>query len=250
MISLIFFLGSAVLLGFTQAHGGVNNYTVGDTWYRGYNPDNAPEDQDGMPWQVNRRWNSINPIPDPSVLSMACNDPGTAAVASIPIEAGQDISAIYYFWLHAIGPMVAWLAPCDGSCNSPSFNASAASWFKIGQRGLLSGGVVEGTWFQREFQDWSGAPNIWTETIPKNLKPGEYLIRHEIISLHIPNAPQFYMQCANLRVTGKGNKLPGKKYLGTLPGVWRMDREFLRCFIVILKMGYCLRKETLLIRGL
>lgn len=33
----------------------------------------------------------------------------------------------------------------------------------------------------------------WTVTIPKTLKPGNYLIRHETIAMHTSNAPQWYV---------------------------------------------------------
>jgi len=44
--------------------------------------------------------------------------------------------------------------------------------------------------------------------IPKDLAPGNYLLRHEIVALHIaPNNPEqaeFYPSCINLIVTGSG----------------------------------------------
>ncbi|CAG8958420.1 hypothetical protein HYFRA_00011097 [Hymenoscyphus fraxineus] len=134
-------------------------------------------------------------------------------------------------WLHNVGPMIAWLAHCNGPCASPSFNASAAEWFKIGQRGLLSGGIVEGWWYQREFQDWTGGPNIWTETLPKALKAGEYLIRHEILALHIEDKPQWYMECAHLNVSGPGTGFPGERFRVGIPGVWRLDGMSLSFFL-------------------
>lgn len=48
-------------------------------------------------------------------------------------------------------------------------------------------------------------------TIPSCLKPGYYLVRHEIIALHAayeyPGA-QFYPGCHQLKVTGSGNTTP------------------------------------------
>ncbi|KAL1838589.1 hypothetical protein VTK73DRAFT_4288 [Phialemonium thermophilum] len=44
----------ALLAGPALAHGGLANYTVGDTWYRGYDPDEAPDEQIGQPWMVQR----------------------------------------------------------------------------------------------------------------------------------------------------------------------------------------------------
>ncbi|KAH8679779.1 glycoside hydrolase family 61 protein [Tricladium varicosporioides] len=214
-------LATAGLLHAVAGHGGVSNYTVGGTWYRGYNPSDPAEWQDGQPWLINRKWTSINPIGDPMDPAIACNTPGTPAVSSIPIRAGENITAVYYYWLHNVGPMITWMASCNGPCSQTKPNS--LSWFKIAERGHISGTIVEGWWFQRDFQDWTGKPCNWTETIPKSLKSGEYLIRHEIIALHIPNSPQFYPECAHLVVSGHGTKMPSKKYLGSFPGIWSMN---------------------------
>ena len=34
--------------------------------------------------------------------------------------------------------------------------------------------------------------NSWTSTIPATLKPGNYLLRHELLAIHTSNAPQWY----------------------------------------------------------
>lgn len=116
------------------------------------------------------------------------------------------------------------MADCHGPCSE--FNSSEGDWFKIAQEGLLSGTVTEGWWYQRNFQEWDGGPSKWSERIPASLKPGEYLIRHEIIALHIANRPQWYPECAHLVVSGNGTEVPGKEYLAKLPGLWSMDRAF------------------------
>ncbi|RDL32993.1 putative glycoside hydrolase family 61 protein [Venustampulla echinocandica] len=223
MHSLLSLFLAAGLLHTVAGHGGVSNYTVGDTWYRGYNPSEPEAEQDGQPWLINRKWTSIDPIFQPSNHSISCNTPGTPAVSSIPIQAGENITAIYYWWLHNVGPMITWMADCEGPCEK--FDSSTGKWFKIWQEGLLSGGVVEGWWWQRNFQNWEGDGEcVWPVTIPKDLKPGNYLIRHEIIALHIANKPQWYPECAHLKVSGNGTKVPGEEYLASLPGVWTLDQ--------------------------
>ena len=66
---------------------------------------------------------------------------------------------------------------------------------------------------------------MWSENIPRNLRPGNYLVRHEIISLHSAHKPQWYPECAHLVVMGNGTRFPGKEYLAKIPGVYNMDRE-------------------------
>lgn len=54
--------------------------------------------------------------------------------------------------------------------------------------------------------------------IPKNLKAGNYVIRHEIIALHgaqNDNGAQLYPQCLNLKVGGSGSVAPTGGVAGT-----------------------------------
>ncbi|KAH7112479.1 glycoside hydrolase family 61 protein-like protein [Dendryphion nanum] len=204
------------------AHGGAANYTIGETWYPGYDP-YGPTDQDGADYIVQRKWVTNEPIFETTNLSLPCNFPGNPAKAYIPIKAGENLTAIYYSWVHTVGPMVAWLTPCtNGDC--ATFDPTGADWFKIGEKGLLWGDIETGGWFQKEFSKWDGSPNEWSEKIPESLRPGKYLVRHEIISLHSANKPQFYPECANLEIKGAGTAYPGKEYLAKIPGVWSMDQ--------------------------
>lgn len=57
----------------------------------------------------------------------------------------------------------------------------------------------------------------WTSTIPKNLAPGNYLIRHELLALHQANTPQFYPECAQLVVTGSGTVSAPADHLYSIP---------------------------------
>jgi hypothetical protein len=57
----------------------------------------------------------------------------------------------------------------------------------------------------------------WTSNIPATLKPGNYLIRHELLALHQADAPQWYPECAQLTVTGSGTATPPSSYLTAIP---------------------------------
>jgi hypothetical protein len=120
--------------------------------------------------------------------------------------------------------MIAWMTSC-GDVDCKDFDPTNADWFKIGEKGLLWGTIETGGWFQKEFSRWDGTPSLWSETVPKTLRPGNYLVRHEIISLHSAHKPQFYPECAHLRVSGEGNAYPGEEFMAKIPGVWSMDRE-------------------------
>jgi len=52
----------------------------------------------------------------------------------------------------------------------------------------------------------------------EGLAPGNYLIRHELIALHQANAPQFYPECAQIKVLGSGTAEPSASYKVSIPG--------------------------------
>lgn len=70
--------------------------------------------------------------------------------------------------------------------------------FKIEESGLLSGSLANGQWAQGQL---IADNSSWTTTIPASLKAGEYLLRHELLAIHSSNQPQFYPECAQLKVT-------------------------------------------------
>jgi cellulase len=117
------------------------------------------------------------------------------------------------------------MARCpDEGCEG--FDGSGAVWFKIAQYGLdPSVPNLEGPWLQ-----WAAICNVdnnnsspgFIVTIPKNLKAGNYSIRHEVIMLASGKelGAQFYPECAQLTVTGGGDKLPSDEYLVSFPGAY------------------------------
>lgn len=146
-----------------------------------FNPYNSPEGQS----TIQREWDTYNPILDPSLQIMQCNDPGAAAQEIATIASGDDITAYWNEWPHTIGPLIVWMVACPGDCAS----IPSDGWFKIDQAGLISGNIPDGVWGQAQMINNN---NSWTTTIPSALAPGNYLIRHELISIHTSNEPQFY----------------------------------------------------------
>lgn len=174
---------------------------------------------------IQRKWKTIDPIFSVTDPYLACNDPGTPPPSYIPINAGENITAVYWYWLHPVGPMTAWLAACPGDCRDADVNQ--LEWVKIWEAGLDpgTGDLAEGIWYQKRFQNWDGSPDLWPVTIPATLKSGLYIIRHEILSIHIADKPQFYPECAHLNVTGNGTALPPANMLKKFPGAYDPDGE-------------------------
>jgi lytic cellulose monooxygenase (C1-hydroxylating) len=67
----------------------------------------------------------------------------------------------------------------------------------------------------------------WPVTIPKDLRAGNYLIRHEVINLQASKdyGSQFYIECAQLKVDGPGEKFPNSEYMASFPGAYNLSGQ-------------------------
>ncbi len=120
---------------------------------------------------------------------------------------------LFLQWFHNVGPLMTYMASC-GTAGCTSFNSSAARWFKIAQAGLQS----DGTWAQAALL--TGAPA--TVSLPSNIAPGEYLIRHEIIALHTAmtsGGAEFYPSCTQLKIGGSKTGTPNATV--SFPGAYK-----------------------------
>ncbi|EGS23404.1 uncharacterized protein CTHT_0000930 [Thermochaetoides thermophila DSM 1495] len=115
------------------------------------------------------------------------------------------------------GPIQVYLAKVDNAATASDKNLQ---WFKIAERGLNNG-----VWAVDEMI----ANNGWHYfDMPQCIAPGHYLMRVELLALHnafAPGGSQFYMECAQIEVTGSGThtgsdfvSFPGA-YSATHPGI-------------------------------
>ncbi|KAL1743524.1 glycoside hydrolase family 61 protein [Schizophyllum fasciatum] len=174
---------------------------------------------DGQPsgeWINIRRTNNFNtqaPITDVSSPDFTCYTTETQATAeTAEVVAGSSVS------INANGPMyhagVVNVYMADAGEDAASYDGSGQKWFKVYE---ISAETDGGSTIS-----WPGS-NITTVTfdIPKALPSGEYLIRTEQIALHSASSfggAQFYLSCAQVKVTGGGNGTPGP--LVSIPGVY------------------------------
>ncbi|KAF2249777.1 lytic polysaccharide monooxygenase [Trematosphaeria pertusa] len=224
-------IAPAVLLALTSltetalAHGGIWNYSIAGNWQPGFFPYYPAEGQSS----IQRHWIDFSPIKDVTSFALVCNSPGSIAEKYASIPAGGEVKAYYPGWPHDIGPIVVWMAYCGSEPTScDSFNGTGKYWFKIQEVGLQSGTIRNGQW---ALKDLLASNYTWTTTIPETLRQGAYLMRHEIIALHVPFEPEFYPECAHLWVTGGGSEKPSEEYLASIPGVWRQDEPDLHMTI-------------------
>ena len=114
-----------------------------------------------------------------------------------------------------------YLAKCAGD-DCTTVDAGDLSFFKIDEKGLNDAAS----------QNWASDDLIkddfaWTVTVPEDIAPGQYVLRHEIIALHSAqdtNGAQNYPQCINLEITGSGTAEPAgvvatELYTASDPGI-------------------------------
>ncbi len=112
-----------------------------------------------------------------------------------------------------------YLAHCTND-DCKSFKGDTGNvWVKIEQLGYNKAGKPQ---WASDFLRERGAK--WSVTIPPKLAPGEYLLRHEILGLHVAGTrmgAQFYPSCTQIRVTKGGSaQLPAGV---ALPGAYNPD---------------------------
>jgi len=204
-------LSAALFAVAANAHGHVKSIISGGTTYVGGLPHGAPADAVG--WAAG---NQDNGFVEPNSFGSAdiiCHKGATPPSNSVSVAAGSTITLQWDTWPESHkGPVIEYIASCGGDCSS--VNKASLSWVKISEAGLLSGSAP-GNWAADELIS-NGFE--WDVTIPANLAPGGYVLRHEIIALHSggnPNGAQAYPQCINLEVTGSGSATPSGGVAGT-----------------------------------
>lgn len=120
---------------------------------------------------------------------------------------------------------MAYMASCGDDCTSIA-DIGSLKWFKIAEEGLRDGYAIgnEDGWFQNDLWE-NRRTDHWDVVVPKNLKPGRYMIRHEIINLEL-SPVQFYPNCAQLEVSGSGSSVPGEEFLVKFPGAYSTSGRY------------------------
>ncbi|KAJ4323661.1 hypothetical protein N0V94_001720 [Neodidymelliopsis sp. IMI 364377] len=218
MLSAALLLGAlATILDTASAHGFVSSVTSGGVSAKGsdpvwfYSPANSRPQTAG--WDA---LNQDNGFVEPASLGSAdvnCHKSATAGRLYATVAAGSSLTFQWNTWPDSHkGPIIEYIAPCNGDCTT--LTPGALRWTKISQKGLITPGG-SGTWATDDLIKNKFASST---TIPKNLKAGNYVIRHEIIALHgagSDNGAQLYPQCLNLKVTGSGTAAPSGGVAGT-----------------------------------
>jgi cellulase len=164
------------------------------------------------------------PLQNISSPDIACGSLTSPAQLTAPARAGSNVTMFWSPWVESHrGPLTNYLAPYSGDISE--VNVNALKFFKIAEEGLGADGK---TWATDRMVANNGT---WTTTIPADIQPGTYVLRHELLALHfatsnsnywyIPGGrigPQFYVSCYSINVTGPGHVVPEGV---TFPGVYK-----------------------------
>ncbi|TFK21483.1 hypothetical protein FA15DRAFT_707197 [Coprinopsis marcescibilis] len=105
-------------------------------------------------------------------------------------------------------------------------NVEGLKWFKIYHEGFDS---AAGLWATQKLIENKGKVSF---KVPACIEPGQYLLRAEIIALHVAHydGAQFFLSCAQLDITGGGNVVPATT--AKFPGAYNSTDQSLRRTIV------------------
>ncbi|KAL2843190.1 glycosyl hydrolase family 61-domain-containing protein [Aspergillus pseudoustus] len=224
LLRLAAILGAA---GSALGHGYVTSIDVDGTTYGGYLIDtyyyesNPPEIIAWSTTATDTGYVAPTAYNDADIICHRGAAPGALAADVAP---GGSVTLYWSTWpTDHHGPVLSYLAECDGDC--ASVDKTTLEFFKIDEGGLVDNSAVPGTWASDELIAANFSSTI---TIPADLKSGNYVLRHEIIALHGAEAldgAQNYPQCVNLRVTGSGTATPAgtlgtELYKDTDPGIY------------------------------
>ncbi|KAF8266394.1 glycosyl hydrolase family 61-domain-containing protein [Lactarius quietus] len=204
------------LLPSVAAHGYVTKVVIDGTTYYG----NLPQDVAGSNNSASpiRQIYDIGPVKGADNPDINCGL--SAQLASMVVPANPGSSMEFYWgdpgaekWPHNTGPFMTYMASC-GNTTCDKFNGSTAQWFKIDEIGKKPDGT---TWYQQDVMN--GSPV--TLTLPPNIAPGGYLVRQEIIALHLAvtlGGAEFYPSCTQINVGGSQTGTPNQTV--TFPGAY------------------------------
>ncbi|EAU81677.2 hypothetical protein CC1G_02693 [Coprinopsis cinerea okayama7 len=158
-----------------------------------------------------RRPRDNGPVLNITSPDIRCNVNLNRATETVSVPAGSRVGFVLdnAKTIYHLGPAAMYMGKAPGKVED--WDGSGESWFKIAHWGAaFSPKFTFITLDEREFYT----------TIPKTVPSGEYLLRMEQIGLHQPGMPEFFMSCAQIRVTDGGS---GNPPMYSIPGYLSPD---------------------------
>ncbi|EXJ84836.1 endoglucanase [Capronia epimyces CBS 606.96] len=208
-------LGALTLVSKVSAHGFVQGIVAGGVWHSGYSP--LFQYQHPTPvvagWSIPEDINNgfVSDYTSPDII---CHKGATPGGDYITVAAGDTVELQWTVWQHDHhGPVLDYLASCGDDCTT--VDKTKLLFNKIDAGGLVDGSKGPGIWAS---DDLVTNNSSWVVTIPSSIAPGKYVLRHEIIALHVAETvggAQNYPQCINLEITSSGTNSLNTGTLGT-----------------------------------
>ncbi|KAK4161231.1 glycosyl hydrolase family 61-domain-containing protein [Cladorrhinum sp. PSN259] len=160
---------------------------------------------------IRQNSNYNSPVTDLSSKDLRCNEGGASGsgTETIDVRAGDSFTFNLDTPVYHQGPVSIYLSKAPGS--AADYDGSGP-WFKIKDWGpTFSGGSASWT-----------LTGSYTANIPVCIPNGEYLLRIQSLGIHNPypaGTPQFYISCAQIRVSGGGSTTPSNTAL--IPGAFK-----------------------------
>ncbi|KAK4465217.1 glycoside hydrolase [Cladorrhinum samala] len=156
---------------------------------------------------TNPAWLQNGPVTDLSSKDLRCNVGGGVSngTETVTMKAGDEFTFTLDAAVYHAGPTSLYMSKAPGKVEDYD---GSGPWFKI--------------------FDWGPSGNSfpmkgsYSGNIPKCIPDGEYLLRIQQLGLHNPGAPpQFYISCAQVKVTNGGNANPSPTAL--IPGAFKAN---------------------------
>ncbi|KAL7627263.1 hypothetical protein AAE478_001452 [Parahypoxylon ruwenzoriense] len=204
-------------------HGHVRRVVVDGVTYPGFERWSNQNQNNAVTWHFTTEDEGpvlVSGLNGPDII---CHQGATNAQASIPVAAGSQLQVVRFNTIGGYehpGPEIHYLASC-GDAGCAQVDKNILRFFKIYEKGLVQGGMADSP--QWNSQKWAttevhknvqpegdGFIDTFTVKIPQNIKPGPYILRHEVLGLHKAHEgnAEFYPQCINLEISGSGTEQP------------------------------------------
>ncbi|PSN64291.1 hypothetical protein BS50DRAFT_69586 [Corynespora cassiicola Philippines] len=154
--------------------------------------------QQGAKYQnVRKNTNYNSPVQALDSTDLRCNVGASnngGNTTTVAVAAGSSVGFSADVAVYHLGPVAFYMTKVESAAAADG----STDWFKIKEIGpTFSGGKAQ----------WDMS-QTYSATIPACLAPGDYLLRIEQTGLHVPGRPEFFISCAQLKVTGGGSVNP------------------------------------------
>ncbi|EOA90016.1 hypothetical protein ACJQWK_07550 [Exserohilum turcicum] len=225
MLPILTGVALSFLFALASAHGRIAQITTSTGHvYKGWDPESSKSLTPPSPLAAWSAANLGNIYVSPShfnTSNMTCHDNAIPGALHVNTTAGDTLKVKWNEWpVSHVGPVMTYVAKCNGSCAEAK--KDDLLWVKIDELAWLNSTgwdklELGGTWAT----DVLIANNFtWIVRLPELLEAGNYVMRQEIIALHVAeklDGAQAYPQCVNLRVA-PGKSRPARSIDGGVPG--------------------------------